>query len=258
MGRRNKKLAKLQQSQQAREFLSHKESPASFKSLSKEEKRIEIAHTCIVILSNPELQYNKIESILELCYDDDPNIQALSISSLCTVFIDILPGYKIQEHGEDQTILSKEVKAIRIYESSLLKYYEKFIDLLCERNNQGCISCVCRLLESLLHFNYRDKLLDIVVKSICELPALTIPAIRKVLLSNELEFRLHAVLMLEKFVKMHSYKTIPCAVIETLTEINFTALQQETLPKKRPRNTEDQEEDADKKKHSEISFVYCI
>ena len=181
MGRRNKKLAKLQQSQQAREFLRHKEKAVSLVSLSTEEKRIEIAHTSTIIMSNPELQYTKIESILELCNDENDYIQALSLSSLCTVFIDILPGYKIQDHEEEKVTLSKEVKALRIYESTLLKYYSNYIDLLKEKKTHGSIKCVCRLLESLLHFNYREILLEVAINYIIELPDAVLPVIEKIL-----------------------------------------------------------------------------
>lgn len=241
MGRRNKKLAKLQQSKQAREFLQHKEKAVSFLRLTPEEKRVEIAHTCVIILSNPELQYCKLESILELCNDYDEHIQSLAISSLCAVFIDILPGYRIQDHEEEGIVLSKEVKAVRIFETSLLKYYESYLSILMGKYNFGSVQCICRLLEKLLHFNYREKLADYAINAICELPDVVVPAIRVALLSNELELRYHVVKAIEKFVKTSSYKIVPSKIIEMLAEINFSMIQVEDLPQKRQRDHEDNE-----------------
>ena len=248
MGRRNKKLARLQQSQQAREFLRHKEKSVSLVNLNKDEKRIEIAHTCTMILSNPELQYAKIESILELCYDEDTYIQALAISSLCTVFIDILPGYRIHDHEDEKITLSKEVKALRIYESTLLKYYESYIKILSNKKNVGCIKSTCRLLEGLFHFNFSDKLMETAIDAICDMPDIVISSLRHVLLSNDLEFRFLTVKTIEKYVKTNSYKNIPNKLIEILSEINFSMMQHEELPQKRKREENNEENGANEEK----------
>lgn len=245
MGRRNKKLAKLQQAKQAREFLGHKEIAPSLIHLPKETKRVEIAHACTLILSNPELQFSRLETLIELCNDEDFSIQALAISSLCSVFIDILPGYRIQGHDEEKIILSKETKAIRIYESSLLKLYQQFIGILVEKNSHGCIKVACRLLKNLYHFNEREKLLGYAIKNMHEEPEVVVDVIYTVLMSNELEFRFHAVRTLEKHVKGTSFKSIPERVIEILGKMQFGNLQGEDIPKKRQREGNEEE---DKKK----------
>lgn len=240
MGRRNKKLAKIQQAQQAREFLKHREKFTSLKSLSRDEKRIEIAYYCTLILSNPELQYSKLESIFELCEDPDTSIQALAISSLCSTFIDILPSYKIKSHEEEKVTLSKEVKALRIYESDLLKHYEKFINILEYHRSQGAVITMCRLLSGLTHFNYRERLLNSLFKYINELPEV-LEVIQKILKGNDLEFKFHTVKCIEKFVKSSSFKAIPDKIIDMLSSVKFSRLLHDELPKKRNRDSDDNE-----------------
>jgi nucleolar complex protein 3 len=235
MGRRNKKLAKLQQAQQAREFLRHKETPPSFKHLSSEEKRIEIAYTSTIILSNPELQYTKLESIFELCDDPDPSIQALAASSLCSIFIDILPGYKIKSHEEEKIALSKETKALRIYESDLLKFYSRYIDGLEYLNSFGAINLMCRLLSKLSHFNLRERILAYLLKHLNEGLDEVIDVIAQILKSADLEFKYTTVKAIEQFVKSTSFKIIPERIIEVLSSLKFSKLQNEDGFKKRKR-----------------------
>ena len=59
---------------------------------------------------------------------------------------------------------------------------------------------------------------------------------------------------LEKYVKTNSYKNIPCRVLEILSEMNFTNLNLEDLPKKRKRN----EDTEDKQKSQEVVLVTFI
>jgi nucleolar complex protein 3 len=254
MGRRNKKLAKLQQAQQAREFLRHKEKHTSFYSLPSDEKRIEIAYTSTIILSNPELQYTKLESLFELCEDPDLEIRALSISSLCSIFIDILPGYKIKSHEEEKISLSKETKALRIYESDLLKYYSRFIEIVENVNSLGAISVICRLLVKLSHFNYREKLLNLALRFINDSPDEVVDVLQIILTSNDLEFRFVTVKTIEQYVKSTSFKIIPEKIIEILASLKFNKLQND-LPMKRKREEEDIE---GKKAEQEVVYVKFI
>ena len=138
-----------------------------------------------------------------------------------------------------------------MYETSLLKFYEGFIKILVSKKSIGTIQCICTLLETLPHFNFRERLVDIAVDAICEVPDTVIPAIHNVLVSNELELRFYLVKAIEKFVKSSSYKVIPCEIIEILSDINFTMLQPEDLPRKRKRDVDDE----DKQKSQEISMV---
>jgi hypothetical protein len=240
MGRRNKKLAKIQQAQQAREFLKHKEKAPSFKSLPKESKQLEIAHTCTLILSNPQLQYSRLDSLLELCDDPDAHIQGCAITSLCSVFIDILPGYRIMSHDSEKVTLSKETKALRIYEGDLLKFYEKFIQILQERNNRGCVKSICRLLTGLFHFNCREELLSLAIRHIQTHADEVVKAVKTVLESNDFEFRFTTIQALERFIKTSSFRTIPEELIDSLAALTFNSLAEE-VPKKRKREEIDEE-----------------
>lgn len=55
MGRRNKKQYRIERALQSNLFLMNKDNSKDLSNLSKEEKRLEIAHLCNKILSCPEL-----------------------------------------------------------------------------------------------------------------------------------------------------------------------------------------------------------
>lgn len=255
MGRRNKKEAKNQVSQQARMILKHQEKSVSYVDLSKEEKRIQIAHAATLILSSPELQHTKILSLLELCQDPNDYIQALAITSLCSIFIDILPGYKIKDRDENVEH-SKEVKALQIFENALLSYYDKYLVILEERTKyqKGSLRCVTRLLSEMQHFNFRERLLSIALKSVTKQPEIVVKAIKEVLHSKEFEFRFKVIKEIHNLIKNTSCKLIPNELIEVIGDMDLTQLEVEEngKPKKKRRSEEDFEKDLEETKEENL------
>ena len=235
MGRKNKKLAKLQQAQLAREVLRNQEKPPSYTHLSSHEKRIEIAHACTLLLSNPELQHPKLAALLELTKDEDPYVQALTITSLASVFVDILPGYRIAPLTQSKGMHSSEVRALRMYEGLLLKYYEEYLQVLNKHSSVGSLLCVCRLLRAVPHFNHSEKLLQIAIKKTKLKPEAVTEALREIVTGKELELRYRAVREIHKHIKVNSYKEVPTELIEILGEMDLTIVEEEApkLPKKR-------------------------
>ncbi|CAH0476698.1 unnamed protein product [Peronospora belbahrii] len=110
-------------------------------------KKVEIAQLCENILENPDesfkknkehpLQFSKIQQLQMLCRDPDLTVQRLSLMSQLSVFLDILPDYRIrlpnsasvekkgkQNHGRP---MKKKVQQMQEYEAALLNNYQKFL-----------------------------------------------------------------------------------------------------------------------------------
>lgn len=108
-------------------------------------KKVEIAQLCESILESPEDafkrskehpdQLSKIQQLQSLCNDPDATVQKLSMLSQLSVFLDILPDYRIRvptPGGDDQSggksrPQKKKVQQLQDYEASLLKNYQIFL-----------------------------------------------------------------------------------------------------------------------------------
>ena len=119
--------------------------------------------------------------------------QRLAILSLMAVFQDIVPSYRIRPPSEMELAVkvSKETKKLWDYERTLLTQYQMFLKLLEKLISSTsssssrliysskaspsssssssslaitAILCLCELLTSLPHFNFRSNILSIIVK----------------------------------------------------------------------------------------------
>ncbi|GMF35872.1 unnamed protein product [Phytophthora fragariaefolia] len=121
-------------------------------------KKVEIAQLCEGILENPEesfkknkehpQQLSKIQQLQQLCRDPDATVQRLSLMSQLSVFLDILPDYRIriqntdlsaeekgkQNHGRP---MKKKVQQMHDYEAMLLSNYQKFLKYCAELVTTG-------------------------------------------------------------------------------------------------------------------------
>ncbi|KAH7354358.1 nucleolar complex-associated protein [Plectosphaerella cucumerina] len=107
------------------------------------------------------------------------SIQKLALVTQMAVYKDIIPGYRIRPHTDKQQDekVSKEVDKLRVYEQSLVKGYQQYVQQLARnakadlpssrRKGQSVssisIMCACTLLNAVPHFNFRDDLLKILV-----------------------------------------------------------------------------------------------
>jgi len=91
-----------------------------------------------LILSFPNENYDKIKLLIIFLHDKNIKIVLKTIRLLTRLFIDLLPSYKIREDmdetnksgsGKNKQI-SKEVENLRAFENNLLRFYEKFINVL--------------------------------------------------------------------------------------------------------------------------------
>lgn len=245
MGRKNKRIARAIQSKQNTRILSSKPEPTiDFSSLDSSQQRIEIAHICATILSCPELhvfltQIRKAAELISLVYYATDEIAGLALASICAVFEDIIPEYVVKKHTEETKMsISKEVKALRMYEGLLLKQYENYVKVLVEEMEAGrviALRCACRLLSKHPHFNLTDELLKAVTKYVGLDPTQVAEALRRIILSNNLPQRYKALRAVNKILRSISYKHIPSSLLTSLEQIDFTVLSAPKPSRKRSR-----------------------
>ncbi|KAK6149529.1 hypothetical protein DH2020_017054 [Rehmannia glutinosa] len=138
-----------------------------------ENKKYKLAELGTALLADPESNIKHIKEMLEISKDGDSAIVILGLKSLLAVFKDIIPGYRIRlpTEKEQEMKVSKAVKKMRFYESTLLSAYKAYVQKLVALQQQTvykrvAVRCLCTLLAAVPHFNFRDSLLAAVVNNI--------------------------------------------------------------------------------------------
>ncbi|GFQ07978.1 nucleolar complex protein 3 homolog, partial [Phtheirospermum japonicum] len=208
------------------------------KDLSEEEaneaKKYKLAELGTALLADPESNIKHIKEMLQMSKDGNSAIVILSLKSLLAVFKDIIPGYRIRlpTEKEQEMKVSKTVKKMRYYESTLLSAYKAYLQKLVMLQKQTvykrvAVRCLCTLLAAVPHFNFRDNLLAAVVNNISseddvvrKLCCTTV----KSLFTNEGkhggEVTVEAVRMIADLVKAHSCQLHPDSV-EVFLSLSF-------------------------------------
>ncbi|KAL3643142.1 hypothetical protein CASFOL_013957 [Castilleja foliolosa] len=206
--------------------------------LSKEEaneaKKYKLAELGTALLADPESNIKLLKEMLEMSKDGNSAIVILSLKSLLAVFKAIIPGYRIRlpTEKEKEMKVSKTVKKMRYYESTLLSAYKAYLQKLVTLQKQTvyqrvAVRCLCTLLAAVPHFNFRDNLLAAVVNNISseddivrKLCCTTV----KSLFTNEGkhggEVTVEAVRMIADLVKSHSCQLHPDSV-EVFMSLSF-------------------------------------
>ncbi|XP_050224679.1 nucleolar complex-associated protein 3 [Mercurialis annua] len=138
-----------------------------------ERKKLKLAELGIALLADPESNIKSLKEMFQFCKDADHSIVKLGLLSLLAVFKDIIPGYRIRlpTEKELEMKISKEIKKMRFYESTLLSTYKAYLQKLMvlakdSKFKHVATRCVCTLLEAVPHFNFRESLMDAVVENI--------------------------------------------------------------------------------------------
>ncbi|XP_022147948.1 nucleolar complex protein 3 homolog [Momordica charantia] len=138
-----------------------------------ESKKQKLAELGIELLADPNSNIKSLKEMLQIAKDSDQAIVKLGLLSLLAVFKDIIPGYRIRLPTEKELEMkvSKDVKKMRYYESTLLTVYKGYLQKLISLEKTTSfqhvvIRCICTLLDAVPHFNFRETLLGIVVKNI--------------------------------------------------------------------------------------------
>eukprot|EP00818_Percolomonas_sp_WS_P000050 CAMPEP_0117440076 /NCGR_PEP_ID=MMETSP0759-20121206/2891_1 /TAXON_ID=63605 /ORGANISM="Percolomonas cosmopolitus, Strain WS" /LENGTH=896 /DNA_ID=CAMNT_0005231805 /DNA_START=105 /DNA_END=2792 /DNA_ORIENTATION=+ len=133
-----------------------------------------IAKFSTQILTDPSLHVRSLNGLIELCTDPDEFVQKLAILSLCALFQDLAPTYRINiDQYSDEVRMSKQVEEVRHFEVNFLQCYQKYLQLLHSRikNRNGspvlrfvCLHSMCELLQSLHHFNFAENIAEVLIK----------------------------------------------------------------------------------------------
>ena len=141
-----------------------------------EEARLEIAAIAIEITEDPEGGLLHLSQILKklrpFLSHPDASICQTALGTLFAIVKDLLPAYPIvkreaeeEEKKESKNLLSKEVKAMRRQDLSILAAYE---DLLGRLENIDCpvaVPCLVELGLVAAHFNHYERVIDALVKA---------------------------------------------------------------------------------------------
>lgn len=149
-----------------------------------------------LIISFPNENFDKINLLIIFLQDKNIKIVLKTMRLLTKLFKDIMPAYKIREDLDEKNNsgagknkqISKEVEKIQTFERSLLKNYEKFINILeifaknftpniPKNEEKVCIPKVLQefslkilgeLFEKFYLFNLSDKIIKILIESLTE------------------------------------------------------------------------------------------
>eukprot|EP01117_Protostelium_nocturnum_P016867 TRINITY_DN6762_c0_g1_i3.p1 TRINITY_DN6762_c0_g1~~TRINITY_DN6762_c0_g1_i3.p1 ORF type:complete len:451 (+),score=121.21 TRINITY_DN6762_c0_g1_i3:148-1500(+) len=135
------------------------------------EEKNHLAALCALVMQDPEKNGKLMKQILEKTNEEKPILlRKLALISGGAVLKDIIPGYFIREltQIEKETIVTKEVKQLRDYEQSLLKYYKTFLKIAEQGLKDSsfafiCAKSLCDLLISARHFNFHANIVAVVV-----------------------------------------------------------------------------------------------
>ncbi|PIA63127.1 hypothetical protein AQUCO_00200866v1 [Aquilegia coerulea] len=136
-------------------------------------KKSRLAELGMALLADPESNIKFLKEMLQMCKDGDESIVKMALQSLLVVFKDIIPGYRIRLPTEKELEMnvSKAVKKMRFYETTLLSSYKVYLQKLVALEKKSSfqdviVRCMCNLLEAVPHFNFRGNLLAAVVNNI--------------------------------------------------------------------------------------------
>ena len=105
------------------------------------EKLTFIKSTQFEIISSPDDKFRKLKDLLLCCSDPkDIDVVIKALKSLCDVFSDILPGYRIRENKQENedsgqqhntdTKVSRDVQSMRDFENFILDSYKEYLKIL--------------------------------------------------------------------------------------------------------------------------------
>ncbi|XP_055834056.1 nucleolar complex-associated protein 3 [Solanum dulcamara] len=197
-------------------------------------KKFRLAELGTALLTDPELNIKSLKEMLEISKDGDRDIAVLALKSLLAVFRDIIPGYRIRlpTEKEQEMKVSKAVKKMRFYESTLLSTYKAYLQKLIAVEKQAvykrvAVRCICTLLEAVPHFNFRENLLAAVIRNISsedDISRKLCCATVKSLFTNEGkhggEVTVEAVQMIADLVKVYDCQLHPDS-IEVFMSLTF-------------------------------------
>ncbi|VVT54885.1 uncharacterized protein SAPINGB_P004311 [Magnusiomyces paraingens] len=150
--------------------------------LKAQEKIAEVAE---LVTEDPEENIGLLRDLRDIIDKAQyPKVKQITILSLVPIFKGLIPGYRIRPltELEKNAKATKEVKRLRNFEETLVSQYRDYVDLLSVLSRKGskthaprndsnpeymlggaALRAACEMLLAAAHFNFRTKLIEIVV-----------------------------------------------------------------------------------------------
>ncbi|XP_078609664.1 nucleolar complex protein 3 homolog [Branchiostoma floridae x Branchiostoma japonicum] len=158
-------------------------------------RKMQIAKLSIRVMDSPQEALSSLKALRVMLNEEDHQVavtvRKLVMLSLCEVFKDIAPGYHIRTRTdkEMQQKMKKDVKQLVEWEEGLVRQYQLYLqhmeDIIkactSKKKAQGvsgqnklpmkalqslmevAVKCMCELLVSLMHFNFRTNIMSVIV-----------------------------------------------------------------------------------------------
>ena len=141
----------------------------------------EIARIAELLNEDPEEHAGSFKKLALVAGPQAPvPVRKLVLAAQAAVYKDVIPGYRIRAYKDEElgSKISKDVRRTRQYEQALVAGYQAYVKQLASltKANKGdvdslslrsvAISCVCTLLLSVPHFNFRTELLNVLVREL--------------------------------------------------------------------------------------------
>ncbi|CAG8608991.1 13236_t:CDS:10, partial [Ambispora gerdemannii] len=191
-------------------------------------KKEELANIAQSIIEDPEKNVDQLRKLREISKDSNIIVKKFAFLTQLAVYKDVLPGYRIRvlSEKEKSVKVSKEVKKLRNYEQSLLANYKAYLQSLqnavkaTEKNpkkekdaiGRVALQCMCALLTSATHFNFRLNLMNAIIarmstRKFTDMSAMCRDTIIEIYKNDESgEASLDAVKLTTRMIKAQKYK----------------------------------------------------
>lgn len=187
----------------------------------------EIARIAELLNEDPEEHAGSFKKLALVAGPQAPvPVKRLVLAAQAAVYKDAIPGYRIRAYKDEElgSKISKDIRRTRQYEQALVTGYHSYVKHLAslakgKKSDDStsslrsvAISCVCTLLLSVPHFNFRTELLNVLVRELAGREAT--PDYNKCIETLEKFFAgdddgapsLEAVTLITKMMKVRDYR----------------------------------------------------
>jgi nucleolar complex protein 3 len=142
----------------------------------------DLAKFASLVNEDPEEHLGSLKAIAQIAASKNTVIKKLALATQCAVYQDLIPGYRIRPASDEELTakLSKDVRKLRSYEQALVggyQLYVKELEKLVKGGKQSsnsevaglasvALSCACKLVLAVPHFNFRGELLQLIVSKL--------------------------------------------------------------------------------------------
>ncbi|RIB16573.1 nucleolar complex-associated protein [Gigaspora rosea] len=206
---------KVDKTDENNEFISNQNTSNNNDIIQKKEELAIIAQR---VIEDPENNIGQLKMLREIATNNNLTIKKLALLTQLVVYKDIIPGYRIRQltDKEKATKVSEEVKKLRHFEQNLVSSYQAYLKSLEAELKEHTVAetalkCMCDLLISVTHFNFRSNLIMAIVcrmstAEFTKMSAMCCDAIIEVFKNDESgEASLDAVKLITKMIKSKGY-----------------------------------------------------